>query len=108
MNLTLEQFLTGLERTGSEIGKLLDEWDGVDDDLREEYASQLDWMVGEGWGHAARAAGSLNGPIRDAIVERMGRAGEAILAHRDRAAGLMGVDLRSFVPSFRRASEPAV
>lgn len=108
MNLTLEQFLTGLERTGAEIGKLLDDWPGVDDDLREEYASQLGWMVGEGWDHAVRAAESLQGPSRDAAVDRMSRAGEAILAHRDRVVDLTGVDLRSFVPSFQRASELAV
>jgi Lon protease-like protein len=45
VNLTVDQFLTGLERTTREMPSALHEWKSLDRDLRDEYTDQLEWMV---------------------------------------------------------------
>jgi hypothetical protein len=45
MNLTLDQFIDGLERSARELPGVLAEWDEIDDDLHEEYTDQLLWLL---------------------------------------------------------------
>lgn len=45
MNLTSEQFIDGLERCVQRLPAMLAKWHELDADLREEYASQIAWML---------------------------------------------------------------
>lgn len=45
MNLTLNQYIQGLEDSAVELPKLLAEWDTIHEYLQEEYAEQLRWLL---------------------------------------------------------------
>ena len=45
MNLTVDQFLSGLGRTVRDLPELLRRWDSLADDLQCAYADQLQWML---------------------------------------------------------------
>jgi len=45
MNLTLDQYINGFERTARELPELLGRWESIDHELREEYAEQLAWLL---------------------------------------------------------------
>lgn len=49
MNLTIEQFLSGLERSVRELPVALGKWADIDEDLRAEYVDQLTWMLERRW-----------------------------------------------------------
>jgi len=45
MNLSLDQFIGGLERTACGLRELLTVWDEIDEDLCQEYVDQLSWLL---------------------------------------------------------------
>lgn len=45
MNVTLDQYMYGLEEAAQELPKLLAEWATIDEELQEEYTEQLRWML---------------------------------------------------------------
>jgi hypothetical protein len=45
MNISLDQYLTGLERTARELPGLLASWNTIDTELAEEYVDQLIWII---------------------------------------------------------------
>jgi hypothetical protein len=45
MNLTLDQYIEGLERSAKELPAVLIEWDTIDEELQENYSEQLTWML---------------------------------------------------------------
>lgn len=45
MNLSVEQFLSGLRTSLRELPGLLKTWHDLDDDLQNAYAHQLQWML---------------------------------------------------------------
>ena len=45
MNLTLDQYIDGLERSARDLPSVLVEWDDLSAELQEEYADQLLWML---------------------------------------------------------------
>ena len=45
MNLTVDQFMSGLDRTLRELPGVLEEWPQLDQELQDEYAEQLGWML---------------------------------------------------------------
>ena len=49
MNLTLDQYMAGLERSVHELPTLLAVWFTLDVDLRAAYENQLWWMLSKRW-----------------------------------------------------------
>jgi len=45
MNITVERFVQGLERSADALPALLDEWDTIDEELQAEYRDQLQWIL---------------------------------------------------------------
>jgi hypothetical protein len=45
MNLTIDQFIDGLERSVRELPAVLAEWEDIEVELREEYTDQLLWLL---------------------------------------------------------------
>jgi hypothetical protein len=45
MNLTLEQFLSGCDRSAKELPEVLATWADLDETLRREYAEAFIWML---------------------------------------------------------------
>lgn len=45
MNITLDQYITGLEYAVVELPKIFVEWESIDEDLCEDYIDQLVWSV---------------------------------------------------------------
>lgn len=45
MNLTKEQFVSGLEQSVNSIPGVLEEWAFFDDEIRDEYVEQFNWML---------------------------------------------------------------
>lgn len=45
MNLTLDQYLDGFERSARELPAAFEEWDSIDEELRAEYIDQLTWLI---------------------------------------------------------------
>jgi hypothetical protein len=45
MNITTEQFVRGFEQGVSRLASVLDEWDEIDEDLREHYCEEFEWMI---------------------------------------------------------------
>lgn len=47
MNLTLEQYINGLERSVRELPTVLLQWAALDSELQFEYTEQLTWLLRE-------------------------------------------------------------
>lgn len=47
MNLTVDQFMSGLERTVVELPRVLVEWEDLDDTLCTEYHEQIQWLLSQ-------------------------------------------------------------
>ena len=45
MNLTFEQYMSGLEESSNRWPNILKVWDDVDEDLKYEYRDQLEWSI---------------------------------------------------------------
>ncbi|MGH7284293.1 MAG: hypothetical protein ACRELY_22425 [Polyangiaceae bacterium] len=45
MNMSLNHYIVGLERSARELPNVLAEWDDIDLDLRDEYVAQLEWLL---------------------------------------------------------------
>jgi len=45
MNLTIDEFTEGLERTARELPGVLSEWEDLDEELQDEYTEQLFWLL---------------------------------------------------------------
>lgn len=71
MNLTVQQYLTGLERSVVNLPGLLLRWNELDEDLREHLADELVWMA----------------DVHHEVVARAWREGREDFAMRLRDAG---------------------
>jgi hypothetical protein len=45
MNLTVQQYLSGLERSVRNLPGVLTRWERIEEDLREHYLDELGWMA---------------------------------------------------------------
>ena len=45
MNITLDQYLDGFEKSMAVLPKLLNEWYTIDQELQQEYSEQLAWLI---------------------------------------------------------------
>jgi len=45
MNLSLDRYIEGVERTAANLPALLKNWETIDEDLGAEYAEQLSWLL---------------------------------------------------------------
>ncbi len=81
MNLTVQQYLTGFERSVANLPGLLQRWHELDEDLREHLADELWWMA----------------DVHDKIVMRARREGREDLAHRLLRAGFQLLEQRELI-----------
>lgn len=92
MNLTLDQYLKGLEETCDRLPGVLDDWEGgrLDEVLCDCYPRQLEWLlkvrgeVQERGEHEGRGA-----EVRD----RLTRANARLATLQDRIKDTMGVEV---------------
>jgi len=90
MNLTIDQFLSSVERSVRELPTVVREWHSIDDDLQQEYADQLSWLLGSYAEVMAMAA--TQGRLSE-VEQRLATANAALLDYRDALNDLMGVSL---------------
>jgi len=90
MNLTLDEFLRSLERSVDELPALFAEWDAIDPELYDLYASQLGWLLRAR--HEATAMATGQGRVIEVAV-RLAFANAKLLRLRDSLVLLMGLDL---------------
>lgn len=99
METTLERLVTALAHTPRTLRGILEEWDRLDEDLREHYALELEWLlcsVREQVGaHVGAHAGDA--AIRNALL-RADRASGELAALGDRVERAMGFRPESFLP----------
>lgn len=90
MNLTLDQYLSGLERSAREIPRVLAEWATLDYDLCDSYAEQLAWLL-QVQADIFVSARSLGRDME--VAERLARANAEFLALQAQIGALLGVDV---------------
>jgi hypothetical protein len=95
MNLTLEQFIEGLERSARELPGVLADWADLDDELRDEYTDQLLWLLSKRAEVQARA--SREGRFWE-LAPRIAAATSTFFDLRDQLRALMGIPVDKIVP----------
>jgi hypothetical protein len=45
VNMSLERFIAGLEKSAQEVPELFSRWEGVEEDLKVEYVGQLTYLL---------------------------------------------------------------
>jgi hypothetical protein len=95
MNLTLDQFFDGLERSVRELPGVLSEWEELESELRDEYADQLLWLLRSRADVLARAAREER---YLEFVQRMVNATVAMLHLRDEIRDALGISVDEIVP----------
>jgi hypothetical protein len=91
MNLTIDEFIEGLERTARELPAVLSEWDELDEELKDEYTEQLFWLL------AARAR-VIGGERALEIADRIARVTSAMFELRVELQQKMGIAPDRIVP----------
>jgi hypothetical protein len=94
MNVTLDQYLVGLERSVSELPEVFRGWAALDDDLREIYSDQLAWMLG------ARDEVLETAKAEKRLLEvqfRIARATSLLFSLRDELQTFMGIPAEALV-----------
>jgi hypothetical protein len=95
MNLTIDQYILGLERSVRELPDVLAEWDELEDELREEYAAQLLWLL------RVRADVGMRAVHEKRFLElenRIGTATAALFNMRQDLREKMGITTDCLVP----------
>lgn len=105
MNLTTDQFIRGLERSVSELPSVLNEWESLDQELRTEYADQLDWMLRTRQFASDRAASEGRGIE---IAQRVAAVNAALFAVRAAIADTMGLSVEGETTSIAVMEQPVV
>jgi len=95
MNLTLDQYLNGLERSVRELPAVLLEWDDIEPDLQDEYVDQLTWMLHVRPDVARRA--EQEGRYLD-VMQRINAATSAMFHMREQLREKMSVSVDRIVP----------
>lgn len=95
MNMTIDQYLGGFERTARELPALLSDWETLDNELRGEYAEQLLWMLSKREDVQVRA--SRERRFFD-VGQRINAATKALFDHRQELSEFMGIPLDRIVP----------
>jgi hypothetical protein len=90
MNITIEQFLSGYENIAVALPQLLDDWPTIDEDLRDEYIDQLEWMLAHASELLTRA---MEQGCHLAASERIATTNIKLRALKDRVRDVMGVEL---------------
>lgn len=94
MNITIEQFIEGLERSVRELPSILEDWDGLDDELREGYTEQLLWLLKSRAAVLANVAGTRH---LDA-AQRIATATAALCHLKRELDEVMGITSECIVP----------
>ena len=89
MNLTVQQYLTGLERSVANLPGLLRRWPELDADLRDHFADELGWMADVHHQVVARAIREGRADFARRLIE----AGSRLLEQRDLVERQVGVSL---------------
>jgi len=95
MNLTLDQFIDGFERSARELPSVFEEWNEIDLELREEYADQLLWMLQARPDVVARATRERR---YIELVQRINAVTSALFDMRGALAEKMGIPTDRIVP----------
>jgi hypothetical protein len=95
MNLSLDQFIDGFERTARDLPALLAEWESIEEDLRQEYVDQLSWMLRTRPEVIAMA--TPEGRLVE-VAQRMGAATVVMWALRADIDAKMGITAKQLVP----------
>ena len=45
MNISIDQYMAGLERSTKNLPRVLADWNDICDDLQDQYKDQLEWML---------------------------------------------------------------
>jgi hypothetical protein len=97
MNLTLDQYIAGLERSVRGLASVLGEWEELDEELRSEYVEQLLWMLRVRPDVLSRAM--REGDARwFELSERVAAATARLFEMRGEIAEKMGVTIERIVP----------
>lgn len=94
MNISLDQYLDGFERTARELPDLLARWESLDEDLRDEYSDQLVWLL-EAKRDARQLAEGLGRTVE--CAQRLAYATAAIFRLRSPLMVAMGVTSESII-----------
>lgn len=86
MNITIDKYLSGLERSVRDLPELVRTWEDIDESLRDEYVEQYRWLL-DARDEVLSGAGSRMAEV----AQRLARANVELFAMRRALEELMDI-----------------